>query len=177
MSETTASDRPDRADRPRGRFLRNTWGVITLVVVIASYTLGWEGGVRETTNQFKAENSRLQADNQKLAKDNSSAAEQIAGLQTQLRNAQSQLAAVSGPTATFEIAPNASVVVAGSHLTIGLAGEPTNDKVNINVNGKQQSAAAGDVINVGLSTNCRVEVKSFEMFKAVVATTCAEARP
>jgi hypothetical protein len=177
MSETTASDRSGGVDPPKGRFLRNAWGVITLVLVIASYTLGWEGGVRETTNQFKAENSRLQSDNQRLSKDNASEAAQIANMQAQLRNAQSQLAAVTGPAATFEITPNESMVVAGSHLTIGLVGAPTNDKVNINVNGKQQSAAAGDVINVALSASCRVEVKSFEMFKAVVTTTCAEARP
>jgi hypothetical protein len=39
------------------------------------------------------------------------------------------------------------------------------------------AAAAGDVINVALSTNRRVELKSFQMCKALVSTTGAEAKP
>jgi hypothetical protein len=177
MFQTTASDRADRIERPRGRLLRNAWVVVAIFVAVIGYTVGWQGGVRETTNQFKDENSRLQSDNQRLSKENSSQTMQISSLQSQLKNAQSQLAAVSGPVAVFEITANESMVVAGSHLTIGLVGSPANDKVNINVNGKQQPLAAGDVINAAVSANCRVELKSFEMFKAVVTTTCADAKP
>jgi hypothetical protein len=174
---TTTSDRSDRMERPRGRLLRNAWVVVTIFVAVVGYTVGWQGGVRETTNQFKDENSKLQSDNQRFSKENSNQATQIANMQSQLKNTQSQLASVNGPVAVFDINPNESIVVSGSHLTIGLVGSPANDRVNINVNGKQQALAAGDVINTMVSANCRVELKSFEMFKAVVATTCADAKP
>jgi hypothetical protein len=164
-------------ERPRGRLLRNAWVVVTVFVAVVAYTAGWQGGVRETTNQFKDENAKLQSDNQRLSKEASTQATQIANVQGQLKNTQSQLASVSGPVAVFEINANESMVVAGSHLTIGLVGSPTNDRVTINVNGKQQALAAGDVVNAGVSANCRVELKSFEMFKAVVTTTCADAKP
>jgi hypothetical protein len=51
----------------------------------------------------------------------------------------------------------------------------TNDGIKINVNGKQQSAAAGDVIRLtpDSSTACQLQIVSFDMFKAVVAASCA----
>jgi hypothetical protein len=81
-----------------------------------------------------------------------------------------------GPVGAFDMTSNESVVIAGGHLTIGLVGSPTNDRATININRKQQAMAAGDVVNVQLSTTCQVELKSFEMLKAVVATTCTETK-
>ena len=75
---------------------------------------------------------------------------------------------------TYEIRPNHSVIVAGGHLTIGLIGSPSDKAVNININGKVQSAAAGDVVKIDPdpSTNCRVTIQSFDMFKAAVRANC-----
>jgi hypothetical protein len=55
-------------------------------------------------------------------------------------------------------------------------GAPSIQGVNININGKRQLAAAGDVITVNVSATrtCRVTVQSFDMFKAVLHATCAE---
>src|SRR5262249_51371414 len=71
---------------------------------------------------------------------------------------------------TYKIKPNQSMIVASGRLTIGLVGPPTNDSVNININGKQQAMATGDVIKVTLdpSTTCQVRVQSFDMFKVVL---------
>ena len=77
---------------------------------------------------------------------------------------------------TYNIDPNQSIIVGKGRLTIGLIGPPTGEKVNINLNGKQYSVAAGDVIKVALdqSTACQVRLQSFDMFKAVVTATCAK---
>ena len=56
---------------------------------------------------------------------------------------------------TYQIVPNQSLIVADGHLTVGLVGSPTNQDVNININGKQQSVASGDVIEVAPSTRRR----------------------
>jgi hypothetical protein len=147
-------------------------------VAIASYALGRHGNAREIEG-YKKRNLELQTNNQNLTEDNANRAANIADLQTKLKSVMGQLDAIVHPENTFEIIPNESKVVAGSHLTVGLVGSPSNDRVNININGKQQSAAAGDVINLAInpSTNCRVKVESFEMFRAVVTAMCAEAKP
>jgi hypothetical protein len=69
--------------------------------------------------------------------------------------------------------------VANGRLTIGLVGPPTNESINVNVNGKHQSAATGDVVNIALEppTTCQVRVQSFDMFKAIFAASCAGAKP
>ena len=48
----------------------------------------------------------------------------------------------------YVILPNQSLVVAGGRVTVGLIGAPANQGVTVNINGKQQLAAAGDVIAV-----------------------------
>ena len=79
---------------------------------------------------------------------------------------------------TYNIKPNQSMIVAGGRLTIGLIGPPTNESVNININGKQHSVATGDVIRLTLDprTTCQVRVQSFDMFKAVLNASCAQAQ-
>jgi hypothetical protein len=78
----------------------------------------------------------------------------------------------------YNIKPNQSMIVAGGRLTIGLIGTPANESININVNGKQQSAASGDVINITIDprTTCQVRVQSFDMFKAVINASCTQAQ-
>jgi hypothetical protein len=45
---------------------------------------------------------------------------------------------------TYSFSPNQSMILADGRLTVGLIGPPTNERVNLNINGKQHSAAAGD---------------------------------
>lgn len=100
-------------------------------------------------------------------------------LQDKFTSAQAALQAIMPSENTYNISPNQSLIVAGGHLTIGLVGSPTNESVNININGKQQSAVSGDVIHIALdpSTSCQVGVQSFDMFKAVVTASCAAVKP
>lgn len=105
--------------------------------------------------------------------------EKLEALQTKLASVQAALNAIMPAENTFSVSPNQSVIVAGGHLTVGLIGTPTIQGVNINVNGKQQSVVAGDIINIALdaSTSCQVRVQSFDMFKAVITASCAAVRP
>ena len=100
-------------------------------------------------------------------------------LQDKFTSVQAALQAIMPSENTYNISPNQSLIVAGGHLTIGLVGSPTNESVNININGKQQSAVSGDVIHIALdpSTSCQVGVQSFDMFKAVVTASCAAVKP
>ena len=65
----------------------------------------------------------------------------IAGLQA-------ELSVIVPSKNMYSINPNQSLLVADGHLTIGLVGSPLTNGINININGKQQCPAVGDVIRV-----------------------------
>ena len=64
---------------------------------------------------------------------------------------------------TYNIDPNHSIIVAKGYMTIGLIGPPTNEAVNININGKKYTAVAGDVLKFmpDPSTDCQLEIAVF----------------
>jgi hypothetical protein len=101
-------------------------------------------------------------------------------MQANLSSAQAALNAVMPATNKYEIGPNQSLVVADGQLRIGLIGTPRNDSIELNVNGKQYSLAAGDILNgeSDPSITCRVGVMSFDVLKAnvVVNASCAQAK-
>ena len=105
--------------------------------------------------------------------------EKFGTLQTKLDGVQAALEAIMPSENTYNMTPNRSMIVAGGHLTIGLVGPPTNEGVNININGQQHLAAVGDTINVAVdpTTTCQVRVKSFDMFKAVLIASCGSGKP
>jgi hypothetical protein len=79
---------------------------------------------------------------------------------------------------TYKIRPNESLKFAGGQLTIGLVGPPTNENINININGKHQQAATGDIFNIAPnpSTACQVGVQAFDMFSAILIVSCVGAK-
>ena len=129
--------------------------------------------VRDATIQ------QLQSEIQKREPDLYGQNGRLVALQSQFMTVQATLEAIRPAENTYNIDPNQAMIVAGGRLTIGLVGSPTNEGINININGKQHPAAAGDVIHVALdpSTNCQVGVQSFDMFKAVLTAWCAEVKP
>jgi hypothetical protein len=96
-----------------------------------------------------------------------------------VKMAQDKLAAIMPVENTFIFNPNQSLVVADGRMTIGLIGLPTNEGINININGKSQLVMVGSIINIALNptTACQVSVQSFDMFRATLTATCAEVRP
>jgi cell division protein FtsB len=118
---------------------------------------------------------QLQTESQKLKRANADQGAQLNTLQGKFASAQAALEAIMPTQNTYDLSPNQSLIVGNGHLTLGLVGSPANDSVTLNINGKQQTAAAGQVIAVSPdpSTNCQVSVQSFDMFKALVTASCA----
>jgi hypothetical protein len=121
----------------------------------------------------------FRSENRELKSQIAVQSEKVNALKTQLASVQATLEAAIPSENTYNIKPNQSMIVAGGHLTIGLIGSPTNENVNINVNGKQQSVTAGDIINItpDPSTKCQVGVQSFDMFKALITASCTAVKP
>jgi cell division protein FtsB len=152
--------------------------VVILVVVLATYFTARIMG----DDELKGANLRVvqvQGENQKLTADNTNLKGTISDLQLQVKTAQDKLAAIMPVENTFIFNPNQSLVVADGRMTIGLVGSPTNEGVNININGKSQLAMVGAIINIALNptTACQVSVQSFDMFRATLTATCSEIKP
>ena len=103
----------------------------------------------------------------------------LVALQAKLKDVQAALNAITPSANTYVIRPNESIIVAKGRLTIGLIGAPANEGVTININGKQHSAATGDVFHIAVdpATTCQVGVQSFDMFSAVLTASCAAVKP
>jgi hypothetical protein len=155
----------------RGRLLL----VMAILGGIACYVLGLNIAYLDLAAARLAV-QQLRADNQKLKSQISDLNATQVALQANLATTEATLEAITPARDTYNIKPNQSVIVAGGRLTVGLIGSPTNDSVNININGKKQSAATGDVINIALEppTTCRVRVQSFDMFKVILAASCGQ---
>jgi len=152
--------------------------IIILGVAIGGQIYGRVVAARDVLER-DATIQQLQSENQKLEVELYGQNGKLAALQTKFATVQATLEAILPAEDTYNIDPNQAIIVAGGRLTIGLVGSPTNEGINININGKQHSAAAGDVIRVALepSTNCQVAVQSFDMFKAVLTAWCAGVTP
>src|SRR5262249_52285998 len=100
-------------------------------------------------------------------------------LQGKLTAAQVALDAIIPSENTYNVKPNQSIIVADGRLTIGLVGPPTNESININVNGKHQSAATGDVINIAQDPSGAGQVGNnrFTISRAASAASCAGGNP
>lgn len=185
MSNTTElgrsapkSPQPSGMWRTRRRpMLLGTTVVLFLGATIAGYLLG-RSMAQHPLETAMAQLQQLQPENQRLKKTNADQAAELAATQAKLEYAQSTLEAIMPKKDTYIINSNQSMIVAGGRLVIGLVGPPANSSVNININGKQQPAVTGDVLTVSPdpSTTCQVTIQSFDMFRAVVASSCAPAK-
>lgn len=157
--------------------------VLAIVVLMVGGAIGgYMFGLNLTYHDLAAAREQiqqLQPESQRLKKEIVDQNARLVELQSELTSVQAALHTITPSENTYNISPNQSLIVAGGHLTIGLIGSPTNESVNINVNGKQKLAATGDVIHIALdpSTTCQVGVQSFDMFKAVLTASCATVKP
>jgi hypothetical protein len=153
-----------------------------VVLMVAGAIGGYMFGLNLTYHDLAAAREQiqqLQPESQRLKKVIVDQNAKLVDLQAELTSVQAALHTITPSENTYNISPNQSLIVAGGHLTIGLIGSPTNESVNINVNGRQKLAATGDVIHIALdpSTTCQVGVQSFDMFKAVLTASCATVKP
>lgn len=156
--------------------------VFCILVVLGGILSGYIVGRQLTYNDVisgRDQIQQLQSENQTYNRQIIELSTRITALQSNLARVQNTLSTIMPADNTFNISANQSLVVADGRLTIGLIGSPTNEGININVNGKQQLAVAGDVILVAPdpSTKCRVSVQAFDLFKAVVAASCTTTTP
>jgi hypothetical protein len=122
---------------------------------------------------------QLQPENQRLKTVIADQNAKLVALQAKLKDVQAALNAITPSANTYVIRPNESMIVAEGRLTIGLIGPPANDNVTVNINGKQHSAATGDIFHIAVdpATTCQVGVQSFDMFSAVLTASCAAVKP
>jgi hypothetical protein len=181
VSDRTQSGRPvplRPLAGPNGSVVSIATIVAVLAILIGGHLYGQFlasrdlGGRDNTIEQLSAQSQGL-----KIHADNLSA--EVTDLQVKLAKVQATLDAIMPVANTYNINPNQSLIVGDGHLTIGLVGSPGNDSVTLDINGKQQTATAGQVIAVaaGASTNCQVQVQSFDVFKATLVASCAGAKP
>ena len=187
MTKTMEAGRSVPTGSQRSRFIilpakRYQRIVVCAVLILGIASGSYYLGRLTATSEEKAANIRivqLESEVQKLTANITNPSKVIDDLQTQLKKVQAKLSAIMPSENTYNIAPNQSLIVADGHLTIGLIGSPMNGGINININGKRQLAATGDVFKIALdpSTTCQVEVQSFDMFKAILTASCAAAKP
>ena len=183
MSETTGKTRAARKtprlvrwSRGRGRRYIFFFGI--LIGAISAYLLGLELAYRDM-GVVKRQTLQLQSENERLKRHIVQQDSDLITAQAKIKSIQAALDEVMPSKDTYIVSPNQSLLMAGGRLSVGLIGLPTNESVTMNINGKQQSASTGDVVNITLnpSTMCHVRVESFDMFKATVTASCEAARP
>jgi hypothetical protein len=170
----------------RPHLLRGEYAAVTLIacivgllcIVIGGHLYGRFLAARDLGGRDTAI-EQMRAESQKQKRDIDQKSAQITELERKVSDAQMALEAIVPQKNTYNIAPNQTLLVGDGHLMVGLIGSPGNDGVLLNINGKQQMVPAGQAITVApeASTNCRVSVQSFDMFKAVVHATCSGAKP
>jgi hypothetical protein len=162
---------------PRSRLRSPAAIVLVLFIMVGGYFWGRQFNVRDIA-QRDAAIQQLQSDGQRLAADIADQNANLTALRAELTSTKAALDAVMPSQNTYSIFPNQSLIAADGRLTIGMIGPPANEGVNLNVNGKQQKVAAGDVIRVSPdgSAACQVQLQSFDMFKAVLVASCAAAK-
>jgi hypothetical protein len=153
--------------------------LLTAASVIGAVAIGGRIYGQHLAHQDMLERDRalhqLETESQKLERQSADQADVVASLQARLTQVQEKLDKVMPSKDTYRIDPNKSVVAGGGYLTLGLVGLPRSDGVTININGKQYTVAAGDVIHVttDASAPCKVVVQSFDMFNATVTASCS----
>jgi len=186
VTDNTAGDHSVR-DSPRRRLFATRGSIFVAVAVVLTMMLcitigGHIYGQYLNSRDLGGRDvalEQLQAENQRLKREVNDKSAQITALQIKLTSAEAALEAIMPSANTYNINPNQSLIVADGHLTLGLIGSPANESVMLNINGRQQPVASGQVVNVApnASTNCQVSVQSFDMFKAVVSASCAAVKP
>ena len=117
----------------------------------------------------------LRAQAQKETRNIDSLSAARTALEAKLNGAQAALDSIMPSANTYTIYPNQARIVGDGQLMVGMIGTPGNDAIILNVNGKQQSLAAGQTINVtpDPATQCQLSVQSFDAFKATLGAACS----
>ena len=155
--------------------------VLSLAIIAAVAIFGRVYGQQLAYGAMQDRDSairQLELQSQRLELEKSSQSTDMQSQNIQIARLQAQLDAITPSQNRYNINPNQSLLVADGRLTIGLVSVPKSDGLDMNINGKRQFAAVGDVIHVAPdpSTACDVKIQSFDMFKAQFTASCAAAK-
>ena len=156
---------------------RLTVFLAVLILLIGGASLGYYLGKKLASRPLALASERvgqLQPENQRLKKAIADQNAELASWQAKVAELEARWNAMVPAKDTFVLTPNQSLIVANGRMTLGLVGPPGNSSITININGKQQAAAPGDVMKV--APDCEVRVQSFDMFKALVTAACASGK-
>lgn len=155
--------------------------VISLIVIAAVAVFGRVYGQHLAYDAMQERESairQLELERQQLEIEKAGQVTRMQAMNTETDRLQAKLDAITPSRNRYVINPNQSLLVADGRLTVGLVGVPGTDGIQINVNGKHQTAAVGDVIHVtpDPSTACDVKIQSFDMFRAQFTASCGETK-
>jgi hypothetical protein len=179
--------KPDRAAPPNSRshlfrannrlFMAVAFILMCLGIVIGGHLYGRYLASLDLAGRENAI-EQLRAEAQKEKTKNDSQAAEITTMEAKLKSTQTTLDSIMPSANTYTINPNQTLIVGDGHLSVGLVGAPGNDSIMLNVNGKQQPAAAGQTISVAPdpATQCQLSVQSFDMFRATLVAACSGAK-
>ncbi len=179
--EVSATVRPTTAGQTGSRLSRlfmTQQGRYLLLAAVLGGFVGYLIGLNTAVLENRATMQTLQqsrSENQKMKGEMAEQDAHSAAMESNVAKLRAALQELVPSENTYILRANQSLIVGGGRLTIGLIGSPTNESVTININGKRQSFATGDLINVPIDaqTNCQVRLQSFDMFRAIVMATCA----
>lgn len=160
------------------RFVIAAACVITIIaILVGGHLYGRFLSARDLGGRDNAI-EQLRAENQKTKRALDAMSAQATELKTKLDKVQASLNAIMPSQNTFNIQPNQAIAIGNGRLTIGLVGAPSNENVTLNINGKEQPVAVGQIVEVtpDPATRCQVQVQSFDMFKAVLIASCTPAQ-
>jgi hypothetical protein len=178
-------DRTQSGRNPRGswwRFFgaeRPGTAILVIIIIIIGIIVGGHLYGRYLSSidlaDREAQLEQLRAESQKQKRDIDGKSQQLTTLQAKLTKTQAALDAIMPSANTYNINPNQTLILGDGHLMVGLVGPPANDSVMLSINGKTQSVAAGQTLNIApdQATKCQLNLQSFDVFKAVIVATCA----
>jgi hypothetical protein len=177
-----AGKKPVSAQHLTIRLRRLELAILMALIVLAAGVLGHMYGQHvafEDMQGLQRHIDQLEIEAQARESVMRSTNDRMALLQANIVKLQAELDAMMPSANTYSINPDQSVIVAEGRLIVGLVGAPTNDSINISINGKQQTATVGDVIKVAPDprTTCQVKVLSFDMFAAQINASCSPLKP
>jgi cell division protein FtsB len=151
--------------------------VVIVIIIIGGHLYGRYLSSIDLADR-EAQLEQLRAESQKQKRNIDSKSQQLTAMQDKLNKTQAALDAIMPSAHTYNINPNQTLILADGHLMVGLIGPPGNDSVLLSINGKPQTVAAGQTLNIAPdpATQCQVNVQSFDVFRAVVVATCAAAK-
>ena len=157
-----------------GRFIGAA--IILLIAgFFVGYSLGWHWQ-DDLLQALIADRNQSMRDIRGLTNAIQEKSKQIDTLTDQLKTAQSKLGEFLRSERQLNLEVNHAEPISIDTFKVALI-KLEKSSVTLNVDGKLQDIAAGSAVNLTFTSNCRVEVESFEVSSATIGTSCSRTHP